>query len=251
MAVATHIRDEELANIDLDWLKSHDALELLSWTKTNFGERAAIFTSFQNTGCVTVDLACQSPGVLRVVTVDTLRLPSETYELMDVIEKHYGITIERFQPDPTRLKKMIAQHGEYLFFDSRPKQEYCCSIRKVEPNQRALQTVDVWISGLRRDQSSHREGVPKATLIQEEGREILKLNPLADWTEKQVRDYIAANAVPYNSLYDKGYTSIGCAICTTPTRPGEHPRAGRWRWFNALEGGHTKECGIHTAGSGI
>ncbi|MBI4556102.1 MAG: phosphoadenosine phosphosulfate reductase family protein, partial [Candidatus Hydrogenedentes bacterium] len=114
---------------------------------------------------------------------------------------------------------------------------------------RALATLDVWISGLRRDQSEGRKRVEKAAYIDQGGRKILKVNPLADWSEEQVWAYIKERDVPYNPLYDLGYTSIGCQICTTPTRPGEDKRAGRWRWFNALD--HSKECGIHTAGSGI
>ncbi|HPC16477.1 MAG TPA: phosphoadenylyl-sulfate reductase [Candidatus Hydrogenedentes bacterium] len=224
---------------------------MLQWALMQHGRRAAIFTSFQNTGCVMIDMAHRVAPGLRVITVDTLRLPRETYDLMEILEQRYGISIERFKPDPQRLEKMIRDHGEYLFFDSRAKQEFCCKVRKVEPNDRALDTVDVWITGLRRDQSKARMITPKAALIDHKGREILKLCPLIDWTEEQVREYLANHRVPYNTLYDKGYTSIGCQICSTPTRPGEDKRAGRWRWMNQLSEDHHKECGLHTRGSGI
>ncbi|GMW02852.1 MAG: phosphoadenosine phosphosulfate reductase [Candidatus Hydrogenedentota bacterium] len=233
----------------LDRLNAMEPEALLAWSHENFGERAAIITSFQNTGCVMIDMASRVAPGLRVVTVDTLRLHDETYALMDEIEKRYGLTIERFQPDPEKLERMVKQHGEFLFFDSKDKQEFCCHIRKVEPNNRALDSVDVWISGLRRDHSEFRKATPKATYVEPNDRPILKLNPLADWDEQAIRRYSDEHTVPHNALYDKGYTSIGCMICTTPTLPWEDKRAGRWRWFNGSD--DNKECGIHISGSGI
>ena len=230
---------------------NHASPEALLALAANYGERAAIMTSFQKTGCVMIDMAHRAHLDLRVITVDTLRLHPETYELMDQIEDRYGIAIERFKPEPERLQRMLDQHGEFLFFDSRPKQEHCCWIRKVEPNNRALQTVDVWITGLRRDQSKHRVEVPKASWVERDERRLLKLAPLVAWSEEEVDAYITRYDVPSNKLYDQGYASIGCMICTTPIKPGEDKRAGRWRWFNQYEGDHQKECGIHVDGSGI
>jgi phosphoadenylyl-sulfate reductase (thioredoxin) len=224
--------------------------DLFRWAHDHFADRAGIITSFQDTGCVMIDLMSKAAPGLRVITVDTLRLPDETYQLMEEIEARYGITIERFQPDPDRLRRMIAQHGEYLFFDSKPKQEYCCKIRKVEPNDRALETLDIWFTGLRRDQSEMRGNTPIAQVVDRHGRKLIKIAPLAAWNQKQINDYITQHNVPKSKLYDMGYTSIGCKICTTPTLPPEHPRAGRWRWFNYLEN-DPKECGIHASGSGI
>ena len=229
----------------LDELETMPPEDLLRWAAEQHGSRAGIITSFQDTGTVIIDMASKVAPELRVLTVDTLRLPPETYELIDEIEAHYGITIERFEPDPDRLRRMVRQHGEYLFFDSKDKQEFCCAVRKVEPNIRALQTMDVWITGLRQDQSDTRAETPKVSYVQGEWSTLIKIAPLADWTSEQVKEYIADNHVPYNKLYDQGYTSIGCKICSTPTLPHESPRAGRWRWFNE---GHEdeKECGIHT-----
>lgn len=224
---------------------------LLQWAWQNHGDRAAIFTSFQNTGCVIIDIAHRVAPNLRVVTVDTLRLPHETYEVMDALEQKYGIRIERFTPNPQRLEKMIRDHGEYLFFDTQEKQQHCCAIRKVEPNKRALATVDVWITGLRRDQSKARQVTPKVAEVEQGGHTLIKLCPLIEWTEQAIADYIVEHDVPYNRLYDRGYTSLGCVICSTPTRPGEDRRAGRWRWWNHLNRENHKECGIHVAGSGI
>jgi len=224
--------------------------ELFAWALAHYGDRAGIITSFQDTGCVMIDIMAEAAPGLRVITVDTLRLHPETYAVMDAIEARYGIQVERFTPDPLRLKRMIAQHGEYLFFDSKPKQEHCCNVRKVEPNQRALDTLDVWFTGLRRDQSETRGNTPKAHLIDRNGRKVLKIAPLVDWDQARIDAHMRARDLPRNALYDQGYTSIGCMICTTPTLPTEDKRAGRWRWFNYLEA-DAKECGIHIGGSGI
>jgi phosphoadenylyl-sulfate reductase (thioredoxin) len=238
----------ETVNIaELEALSPED---LLAWAFKEHGDRAAIVTSFQKAGCVMIDMASHVAPGLRILTIDTMRLHDETYAVMDEVEARYGTTVERFQPDPEKIRRMIDRHGEYLFFDSKAKQQYCCKVRKVEPHANALATIDVWIAGVRRDQSDHRKKTAKASIVGEGGRHVLKLCPMADWTDKQVADYISEYDVPYNRLYDKGYTSIGCNICTTPTQPGEDKRAGRWRWFNYLDK-DDKECGIHTSGSGI
>ncbi len=233
----------------LDELNAMDPEALIAWAYTRHGERAGIITSFQDTGCVMIDMASRIAPGMRVMTIDTQRLHPETYALIEEVERRYGIEVERFQPEPSRLKKMVDQHGLYLFFDTKAKQEFCCQVRKVEPNIRALRTVDVWITGLRRDHSETRGATPKAQFVQEEWGTIVKLAPLADWDEAQVRAYVAENRVPMNALYDQGYTSIGCVICSTPTKPWEDKRAGRWRWFNAID--NDKECGIHGQGAGI
>lgn len=240
-----------LENDTLGFLDSLTPEAVLEWAWRTYRERAAILTSLQNTGCVMIDMAHRVAPGLRVITVDTLRLPQETYDLIAAIEQRYGVNIERFQPDPERLARMTREHGEYLFFDSRGQQQLCCQVRKVEPNERAIETIDVWITGLRRDQSKSRRAVPKASLVDKKGRRLIKVCPLIDWTEERVWDYIRACHVPYNPLYDTGYSSLGCVICSTPTRPGEDKRAGRWRWQNPLADEHAKECGIHVQGSGI
>lgn len=224
--------------------------DLFRWALEKHGPRAGIITSFQDTGCVMIDIMSKVAPGLRVMTVDTLRLPQETYDLMDAIEQRYDLSIERFEPEPSRLRKMVAQHGEFLFFDSKEKQEYCCKIRKVEPNDRALSTLDVWFTGVRRDQSSLRMDTPKLQLINRDGHLLLKVSPLADWDKERIDAYAAEHNVPMSALYGMGYTSIGCVICTTPTLPHEPKRAGRWRWFNHLDN-DDKECGIHVGGSGI
>lgn len=235
--------------MDISELEKMPEEELLRWVFETHGDRAAIGTSLQLTGSALIDMASKLGVPFRVFTLDTLRLHSESYELIDKFESRYGIKIERFTANPEKLEKMIKQHGEYLFFDSKEKQEYCCYLRKVEPNERALETLDAWVTGLRRDQSESRKETPRAEWMTSKERKILKLSPLAHWTEAEVKEYIAKNNVPYHPLFDRGYGSIGCIICSTPLRPGEPPRAGRWRWFNEPS---DKECGIHlNTGEGI
>lgn len=242
---------EHITKKTLDKLNSLPAEELIKWAFENFGDRAAIGTSFQLTGTVIIDLASTHFKKIRVFTIDTLRLHQETYEAINASEKKYNLKIERFIPDENKLKDMVERFGEYLFFMDKAKQEYCCFVRKVEPNKLALKTLDVWITGLRRDQSDFRKTVPKAEIIEAgypsekdgSGRKILKLNPLADWNNEKVWQYIKENNLPYNKLFDKGYDSIGCIICSTPLVEGEPPRSGRWRWFNKED--EKKECGIH------
>jgi len=233
----------------LEHLNAMSPPDLLRWASEEHGDRAAIITSFQDTGCVMIDMAHRKGVPLRVLTVDSLRLHPETYQLMEQVEERYTLTVERFRPDPARVDEMVRRHGEYLFFDSKAKQEYCCHVRKVEPNAEALRTVDAWITGLRQDHSDARSGVPKAMVVQPDGHKILKLAPLAEWSAEDVWNYIRENDVPYNKLYDQNYTSIGCIICSTPTLPWEDRRAGRWRWHK--EEGADRECGIHDHGSGI
>jgi len=228
-----------------------DPKELIGTLFRRFGDRAAIGTSGQLTGSVMIDLAVKAGVKPRVFTIDTLRLFPETYELFEAIEKKYGIQVERIQPDPEKIKKMVAEHGEYLFFDSKEKQEYCCHLRKVEPNEKVLETLDVWLTGLRSDQSKARAATSRLQLLPQglERRLILKVAPLVDWTEAKLREYAKAEGVPTHRLLDWKqdgwfYESLGCVICTTPIGPNEPRRAGRWRWFNAgeIDG---KECGLH------
>lgn len=229
---------------------------LLKEVFAQFGNRAAVGTSGQLTGVVMIDLAIKAGVKPRVFTIDTLRLFKETYELFDEIEKKYDLRIERAQPDLMKLKKMIDEQGEYLFFDSKEKQEYCCFLRKVEPNERILETLDVWFTGLRADQSKQRASTSRFELIYhgKEKRPILKIAPLVDWTEKQLREYAEKNQVPIHKLLDWNqngwyYESLGCVICTTPIGPHEPRRAGRWRWFNSTDP-ESKECGLHSTKKG-
>jgi phosphoadenosine phosphosulfate reductase len=222
---------------------------LLAALHKRFGPRMAIGTAGQLSGSVLVALAAEAGIAPRVFTVDTGRLFPETLALFGRLEKKYGVTIERFAPDATAVQKMTAEHGEYLFFDAKEKQELCCHVRKVLPNSRALDTLDVWVTGLRADQSRSRAGTPRFRLMDHGGRPLLKVAPLVDWTEATLREYIGAHGVPVNELLERKlpggyyYESLGCVICTTPIGPGEPRRAGRWRWFN--DPNADRECGLH------
>jgi thioredoxin-dependent adenylylsulfate APS reductase len=222
---------------DVEHLGASDILKL---TFDTFRNRAAIVSSFQADGMVILDLASKLEYDVRVMTVDTGRLPQETYDLIDRVRDRYDIDIEVYYPDQDELTQMVTQHGVNAFYNSVSLRLMCCELRKVNPLNRALSGVGAWITGLRRSQSAIRSDVSKVEIDHQHGG-ILKINPLADWTEEQVWSYIRKNDVPYNKLYDMGYTSIGCAPCTRPVAPGEDERAGRWWW----ERGVPKECGIH------
>jgi thioredoxin-dependent adenylylsulfate APS reductase len=220
------------------------AAQLVSWAISTYGSEFAIATSFQKEGMVIVDLAYRAagPAGCRVFTLDTGRLPEETYQIMEKLRERYGISVETVSPLAEDLEQMVADHGPNLFYESPELRRMCCEIRKVRPMQRKLQGLKAWASGLRREQSETRADV--RTVEEIDGR--LRLSPLADWTSEQVDQYIQENGVPLHPLYMRGYTSIGCAPCTRAVAPGEDGRAGRWWW----EQQDRKECGIHFAADG-
>ncbi len=239
--------------------KIQDPGELMAELFRMFGGRAAIGTSGQWTGVALIDIVIRA-GISkpRVYTVDTLRLFPETYDLFRELEKKYNIKIEKAAPDFDAVSKMVREHGEMIFFDSKAKQEYCCKIRKVDPNNRVLDTLDVWITGLRADQSDARSQIKRLEIIQhtqQDGKEspLLKVTPLIAWTEEKVKEYVSTNNVPVHKLLEIErdgwhYDSLGCIICTTPIGTHETRRAGRWRWFNHQLKGDQKECGLHLPG---
>jgi thioredoxin-dependent adenylylsulfate APS reductase len=230
------IRFEELAA----GLESASAQEVIERAIESFDDRLALCTSFQAEGMVILDMATRLHPDVRVFTIDTGRLPQETYDLIDTVRDRYGIEIDVYYPDQDELTPFVGKHGINPFYRSLSLRLLCCEIRKVNPLNRALKGLDAWVTGLRRSQSETRAGAAKVELdAAHEG--IVKLNPLVDWSHVQVWEYIRANDVPYNKLYDIGYTSIGCAPCTRPIQPGEDLRAGRWWW----ESEFPKECGIH------
>ncbi|MBF0123541.1 MAG: phosphoadenylyl-sulfate reductase, partial [Candidatus Omnitrophica bacterium] len=174
-----------------------------------------------------------------VFTIDTGRLPQETHDLMERTSEYYGLRYQILYPDMTELDPLIAQHGPDLFYKSVDLRKACCHARKVISLQKKLATLKAWICGLRRDQAVTRGALNKVEWDDANG--LVKVNPLVDWTETQVWEYIKKNNVPYNRLHDAGYPSIGCAPCTRAVKPGEDIRAGRWWWEHADH----KECGLH------
>ncbi len=230
--------------------------ELMAEVFHMFEGFAAIGTSGQLTGVALIDMVIRA-GISkpRVYTVDTLRLFPETYNLIQELEEKYNIKIEKAAPDPEVVSKMVRDFGEMLFFDSKAKQEYCCKVRKVDVNNKILDSLDVWITGLRADQSNARSKMKRIEIVQhkeQDGTErpLLKVIPLIEWSEKEVKDYIKKYNVPVHKLleidhYGWLYASLGCIICTTPVGPHETRRAGRWRWLNNEFTDNQKECGLH------
>lgn len=209
----------------------------MSWAVDTFGGRLAVVTSFQDEGMAIVDMAARKSKNVRVITLDTGRLPPETYDMIETVRERYGVRIEVVSPDASEIEAMVSAHGPNLFYESVAMRTACCHFRKVRPLNRKLEGFDAWLTGLRRTQSAERGTIPAAS--SEQGR--LKLSPLANWTRENVQDYLQRNGVPRHPLYAKGYTSIGCAPCSRATEAGEDERAGRWWW----EQGTAKECGLH------
>jgi phosphoadenosine phosphosulfate reductase len=214
--------------------------ELLAWALERFSPRISISVAGGAEGTVLVDMAWRIDPNVRVFTLDTGRLPQETYDHFDHIRDRYGIQVEVQSPERRHLEGMVARHGSNLMYQSVDMRLLCCQVRKVVPLVRYLGEMDAWITGLRREQWATRSNVRKIELDHDHGG-IVKLNPLADWTKEEVWDYVRENDVPYHPLFDKGFTSIGCLPCTRPIQPGEPERAGRWWW----ETDAPKECGIH------
>ncbi|NLF29688.1 MAG: phosphoadenylyl-sulfate reductase [Planctomycetes bacterium] len=236
---------------DLSRLEALEPEELLRYALEAFGSRAAIGTSLQKTGVVLIDMASRLAVPYRTFFVDTLMNPPETYALLEAVESRYGVAIERYEPDAAEVEEMHRSVGRYAHFLAR---SHCCHVRKVRPLSRALETLDVWIAGLRAEQSDLRRGAAARVCIERgpHGKDVLKLNPLFDWTDEQVDAYIRRRDVPCNSLYDyvsaygERYFVLGCEPCHIPVREALGRRAGKFPWERG-----SKECGLHSHGSGI
>ncbi len=176
---------------------------------------------------------------IEIFSLDTGRLPLETYDLMAAVQAHYGLKLKIYFPQASTVEDYVRANGINAFYESIELRKGCCYVRKVEPLKRALAGKKAWITGMRAEQAATRGNL--ATREYDEGNGLEKFNPLADWSEKEVWTYIKQNAVPYNALHDKFYPSIGCAPCTRAVTPGEDIRSGRW-WWEAPE---SKECGLH------
>lgn len=213
---------------------------ILEWGVSKFKDTISLACSFGAEDVVLLDMLSKIPARFQAFVLDTGRLPQETYNVMEQCRKKYGIEFKVFFPERDKIESLIERKGPNSFYSSIENRKECCYIRKVEPLSRALDGLQAWITGLRREQSVTRNGVPKVEIDPAHGN-ILKLNPLADWTNEQVWNYIKIHQVPYNELHDKGYPSIGCTPCTRAVKLGEDLRAGRW-WWEAPE---LKECGIH------
>ena len=239
---ALPIVDKEAAWVHeaADRFEDATAEELLAWALDRFHPRMAISAAGGLDGMVLIDMAWRINPQVRVFTLDTGRLPAETYSLFERIRERYGIQVEFEFPDRLEVERLMKQHGPNLMYRSLDLRLECCEVRKVEPLKRKLATLDAWVAGLRREQWRTRRSIAKVELDRDHGG-IVKVNPVADWTLDRVRGYIRQHDVPYHELFDHGYTSIGCAPCTRAVLPGEPERAGRWWWEQDTD----KECGIH------
>jgi thioredoxin-dependent adenylylsulfate APS reductase len=216
------------------------AQEILGWAIERWDSRIAICTGFQAEGMAILDMAWQINPQFRVFTIDTGRLPQETYNLIEEVRRRYGFVVEVYSPDARSVEQMVRRWGPNLFYGSVEARLLCCNVRKVEPLRGVLKGLDGWITGLRREQVESRVNIRKIE-FDHDHHGILKINPLADWSLAQVQEYNSAHGVPEHPLYAKGFSSIGCAPCTRATAAGEDPRDGRWWW----EADALKECGMH------
>lgn len=191
---------------------------------------------------VLIDMAHQLGLAVDVFSLDTGRLHPETYKYLETVRQHYAISLEMLMPQPQAVAELVKEKGLYSFYEDGHGE--CCAVRKIEPLRRKLGTLDAWITGQRRDQSVTRTNVPheqEDQAFSSSDHQLVKFNPLADWSSAQVWSYIHNNGVPYNELHDKGFVSIGCEPCTRAIAPHEHERAGRWWWEETTQ----KECGLH------
>ncbi len=238
--------DEDKKPKPLDF-EGKSAEEVINWASNCFDNKLTLAFSGQAEDCVILDMFHKIRGKdIDVFMLDTGRINNEVYDLVEEIRSKYGLQVKSCTPDSKEVENMVQKYGVNLFYKSPEYRIICCSVRKVNVLKRVLGEYDAWISGVRRAQIATRSNTRKVQIDSQFN--LVKVSPIADWTWKQVWDYVRSNKIPYCSLYDKGYTSIGCAPCTKPTfLKGENVseedlRKGRWWWENEKE---TKECGLH------
>lgn len=237
---ATHpvLNDALIASINT---KSGKALSLLQNALNEFGNQneIAFANSFGAEDMVLTDLILQNHLSIEIFSLDTGRLPTETYDLMAEVEHNYNTKLKVYFPQAQTVEFYVKNHGINAFYESIELRKACCHMRKVEPLQRALKGKKAWITGMRAAQATTRASLPVREY--DEGNKLEKFNPLSDWSEQEVWGYIRLHNVAYNKLHDQFYPSIGCAPCTRAVAVGEDVRAGRWWW----EDPNSKECGLH------
>ncbi len=220
-------------------LKGKTAQEIISFFLEKMGEKITFGTSLGAEDQVVTHMLHSHGGGFKIFTLDTARLFPETYDLIDRTNKRYNVKIDLYFPDYKEVEEMVAEHGINLFFDSIDNRHLCCQIRKLNPLKRALEGREGWFTGLRRAQSVTRTDME--IVEWDENAAKLKVNPLIDWSEQDVWNYIDEHKIPFNPLHKKGYPSIGCQPCTRAIMEGEDIRAGRWWWENPDD----RECGLH------
>jgi len=220
-------------------LKGKNAIGVLAYFLLHFGDSVVLSTSLGLEDQVLTEMAMRQNRNIEVFTLDTGRLFPETYDLIARTNKQYGIRMKIYFPEPEKVEKMVAERGINLFYDSVENRKMCCGIRKVAQLPRAFSGKQAWICGLRKDQSVSR--FFNKMVEWDANNDLVKINPLINWTEKEVWKYIKDHNIPYNVLHDTGFPSIGCEPCTRAIEPGEDIREGRWWWESELH----KECGLH------
>jgi phosphoadenosine phosphosulfate reductase len=206
---------------------------------------ATLASSYGAEDMVLMDLICKFAPEIEIFTLDTGRLPKETYEVMQQAKTHYNCNVKVFFPDSKDVESYVTEKGPNAFYDSVDLRKECCGIRKVKPLKRALKDKQAWLTGMRRSQAVTRSELPISEWDETFG--LQKFSPLTDWSNSDVWAYIKAFDVPYNKLHDQGVASIGCAPCTRAITAGEDIRAGRWWWENP----ESKECGLHVKTSKV
>lgn len=219
-------------------LRDKTPLEALSLIGKQFGLEAKFSTSFGLEDQVITHMIASQKVNIEIFTLDTGRLFQETYDVFALTKQQYNISIVSYFPQQSKIEELLEKKGPNSFYESVENRKECCYIRKVEPLQRALKGTKVWITGLRASQSSNRNTME--IIEWDDQYQLIKFNPLLNWSEADVNEFVNRNKVPVNTLHKKGYPSIGCAPCTRAVLPGEDARAGRWWWESS-----SKECGLH------
>jgi len=220
-------------------LQNKTTQEVVAFFLENYKGRVALSSSLAAEDQTLTDIMLKQDKEARIFTLDTGRLHPETYDVMDATNLKYNIKIDVYFPNEQNVQELYKTQGVNGHYESIDKRKNCCFVRKIEPLQRALKDLDVWFTGLRATQSVTRTEMP---LVEYDANfDVIKVNPIINWTEDDVWDYIKENRVPYNKLHDQGFPSIGCAPCTRAVKDGEDIRAGRWWWENPEH----KECGLH------
>jgi phosphoadenosine phosphosulfate reductase len=233
---------KRLAVVDLDKQFTRDTPKnIISYAIKNYSNIAISFSGAEDV--VLIDMAVKINPNVAIFCLDTGRLHAETYQFIERVRKHYNIDIEILFPDSNEVEKLVSKKGLFSFYDDGHHE--CCAIRKVNPLKKKLSNLDSWITGLRKDQSPNtRMNIP---IIEEDinfsqnNKQLIKFNPLSNWSSLDVWNYIRSENIPYNSLHNRGFVSIGCEPCTQALSPGQHEREGRWWWEQATK----KECGLH------
>ncbi|WP_321313131.1 phosphoadenylyl-sulfate reductase [Halarcobacter sp.] len=216
-----------------------EATQVIEYFIKEYGRDAALSSSLGAEDQVLTDMILKTDKEANIFTLDTGRLHPETYDVMDATNLKYGVKLNVFFPEVVQVEELYQIQGVNGHFENIENRKRCCNIRKIEPLKRALKPLKVWITGLRASQSVTRTDTP--IVEWDENFKVIKVNPLINWREEEVWNYIKANNVPYNKLHDQGYPSIGCAPCTRAIKDDEDVRAGRWWWENPEH----KECGLH------